>query len=202
MTQICHIYYNIYIFRLLHGAAWILTVTAAAGNVLKLPNLCLEPEGDPRCEMKQSGTRVICRKDYKTFTKGSGNLREHWTAKTVILCSWSEWYANPEEILRLFPFVQKLIIRNGNVSEFLTDFPSSEVLEAVILRSLRLEELSPTLFSLLTNLRHLDLRGNRLRRISPETISGNPALSKVLLAGKELQRRMVNTYDSSRIPIM
>lgn len=143
-----------------------------------MPKICSEPNDEAKCEVKSNGGKITCRKDYKSHYR-----KEYWQTKILILCSWSEWYINPEDILKNFPVVNKLIIRRGNITDFLTNFPESKDLENLILTELAIEELRPGLFSSLGNLKSLDLSNNRLKRIDPGIIA-HPSLSRIILTGE------------------
>lgn len=142
-----------------------------------LPHLCQQELDEPKCEMKLFSEKVTC----------VGNIvhnTEFWKAKIVYLCSWEQNFLNPEKILNNFPFVQKLTIRKGNISEFLTDFPRFIYLEHLILIDLNISHLRPTLFVSLKNLKTLNLSKNNLRQISSDIIKNHSSLAKVILTGK------------------
>lgn len=172
-----------FVFRLCRVLLIAFTLSAVSDGAPghhKLPKICSEPNDEPKCEVKSNGGRLTCRKDYKSHYR-----KEYSQTKILILCSWFDWYINPEDILKNFPSLNKLIIRHGNVTNFLTNFPESKNLENIILTELLLEELTPGLFSSLENLKSLDLSNNRLKRIDPGIIA-HPSLSRIVLTGEKL----------------
>lgn len=150
---------------------WTTTQTSS-----KLEKICEQPD-KAKCEMNLNVERVIC----------SSNLlhyKNYKNAKIVYMCSWLDSFMNPEEILSDFPLVKKLAITQGNITEFLTDFPRSVHLQHLILTDLNIGQLKSTLFFSLEKLEFLDLSRNNLKRLSEEAIKNPPSLSKIILTGK------------------
>lgn len=145
-------------------------------------DVCYHPRAAnyPECDFAES--RLIC----------FNGLKDEWRAmakdvKILILCVWPKATFDPQEILRGFTFLRKLMIANSNLTRLSTAFPSEmQFLEKINVTGTKLHFLPKDAFSDLRTLRYLDLRNNSLDEISI-TAFDVPTLKSIYLAGNPLR---------------
>ncbi|XP_071627504.1 protein singed wings 2 [Temnothorax longispinosus] len=136
----------------------------------------------PECNFVKDRQHLVC----------FNGLKDEWRARAehvhvLILCAWPKATFNPQEILRGFTFLRKLMIANSNLTRLSTAFPSEmQFLEKINVTDTKLRSLPKDAFSNLRTLRWLDLRNNTLGEINI-TAFDIPALKHIYLAGNPLR---------------
>ncbi|XP_011165540.1 protein singed wings 2 [Solenopsis invicta] len=147
-------------------------------------DICYHPRADDHleCDFEKSRQRLICFNGFK----------DEWRARAenvqvLILCVWPKATFDPQEILRGFTFLRRLMIANSNLTRLSTAFPSEmQFLEKINVTGTRLRSLPKDAFSNLRTLRCLDLRNNTLEEINIEAFNV-PTLQHVYLTGNPLR---------------
>ncbi|XP_018304495.1 protein singed wings 2 isoform X1 [Mycetomoellerius zeteki] len=134
------------------------------------------------CDFAESRQRLVCFNGFK----------DEWRARVkdvqvLIFCVWPKATFDPQEILRGFTYLRKLMIANSNLTRLSTAFPSEmQFLEKINVTDTKLRLLPNDAFSNLRTLSCLDLRNNALEEISI-TVFDVPTLKDIYLAGNPLR---------------
>ncbi|KAG5308359.1 HFW2 protein, partial [Acromyrmex insinuator] len=153
-------------------------------GITKDDEICYHPRANihPECNFTENQQRLVCFNGFK----------DEWRARVkdvqvLIFCVWPKATFDPQEILRGFIFLRKLIIANSNLTQLSTAFPSEmKFLEKINVTGTKLRLLPNDAFSNLWSLRCLDLRNNALEEISI-TVFDVPTLKDIYLTGNPLR---------------
>ncbi|XP_014468068.1 PREDICTED: protein singed wings 2 [Dinoponera quadriceps] len=136
----------------------------------------------PECDFAESRQRLVC----------FNGLQDEWKVKNesvqvLVLCEWPDTTFDPQEVLRGFTRLRKLMLANSNLTRLTTAFPiEAGLLEKINVTGTKLRALPKDAFSNLQVLRILDLRNNALEEIDVTTLDV-PTLKHLHLAGNPLR---------------
>ncbi|XP_011632238.1 protein singed wings 2 [Pogonomyrmex barbatus] len=166
--------------------ALFLTYTRHSHGFTKDDDICYwyrsHADDHSECDFVKSRQRLVC----------FNGIRDEWRARAenvqiLILCTWPKTTFDPQEILRGFTFLRKLMIANSNLTRLSTAFSSeTQFLEKINVTGTKLRALPKNAFSNLRALRCLDLRNNALEEISVTAFNVS-ALKHIHLTGNPLR---------------
>lgn len=151
------------------------------------------PNDHPDCDYVENRQRLVC----------FNGLQEEWRTRAervrvLILCEWPNANFDPQEVLRGFTLLRKIMIANSNLTRLSSAFPiETQLLEKINVTGTKLRALPTDAFSNLHALRSLDLRNNALEEIDVQAVD-IPALKHLHLT---VGRREI-PEERRRIPLI
>ncbi|XP_076671208.1 protein singed wings 2 isoform X1 [Andrena cerasifolii] len=134
------------------------------------------------CDFMEHDRRLVCFYGLDDKWKSGGE-----NVKTLVLCYWSLEAFDPQQTLRGFPSLRRLVIANGNLTTVTSAFPpEARSIEDLAITGTNLRHLPDQPFANLLKLKSLDLRNNTFAEIKVAALN-TPSLHHAYLSGNPLE---------------
>ncbi|XP_034175163.1 protein singed wings 2 [Osmia lignaria lignaria] len=134
------------------------------------------------CDFKEHDHRLVCFHGLEDKWKFRGE-----NVRTLLLCDWPEQTFDPQDALRGFSSLKKLVIARSNLTKLTSAFPREiGLLEKLNITGTKLQQLPDNAFNDLSHLKTLDFRNNSIAEINVTTFN-IPSLHHIHLSGNPLK---------------